>query len=51
MRLLWLLGHFATLVAFSLAMIAVVVGIWYGFSFFVLTAVSRLFRLRGRTPK
>lgn len=47
MRLLWLLGQFAVVLAFGAALIAAVVAIWYGFSVVVLTAVSRLFPLRG----
>jgi hypothetical protein len=51
MRVLWLVGQFVLVVAWGALLIAVVIAIWYGFSFVVLTAVSRLFRLRGRTPK
>jgi hypothetical protein len=51
MRLLWLVGQFALVVGFGAVLIAVVIGIWYGVSFLVLIAVSRLFRLRGRAPK
>jgi hypothetical protein len=50
MRLLWLFGQFVLVVAWGALLIAVVIAIWYGFSFVVLAAVSRLFRFRGRTP-
>ena len=47
MRLLWLFGQFVIVLAFGAALIAAVIAIWYGFSLVVLTAVSRLLRLRG----
>jgi hypothetical protein len=47
MRLLWLLGQSALVLAFSALLIGAVIAIWYGFSFVVLTAISRLFSLRG----
>jgi hypothetical protein len=50
MRVLWLLGQFVLVVAWGALLIAVVIGLWYGFSFVVLTAVSRLFPLRGWKP-
>lgn len=51
MRLLWLLGQFLILLLGGALLIGTVIVIWYGLSFVVLTAVSRVFRLRGRPPK
>ena len=51
MHLLWLLGQFALLMAGRAVIIATVIAIWYGISFVVLTAVGRLFPLRGRKIK
>ncbi len=51
MHLLWWLGQFSIVVAFGALLIGVVIAIWYGFSFAVLTIVGRLFKLRGRTPR
>ena len=51
MRFLWLLGQFMIFVLGGGLLIGAVIAIWYVVSFVVLTAVSRLFRLRGRPPK
>jgi apolipoprotein N-acyltransferase len=51
MRFLWLLGQFLIVIAWGAILIAVVIAIWYGFSFVVLTVVGKLFRLRGRPPR
>jgi hypothetical protein len=46
-RLLWLLGQFALIVAFCAVLIAAVIAIWYALSLVVLTIVGHLFPLRG----
>jgi hypothetical protein len=51
MRLLWLLGEFALVMAFGAVLIGVVIALWYGFSLVVLTAVGRLLPLRGPKRK
>ncbi len=51
MRFLWLLGHFAMVVAWGALLIGAVIAIWYAVSFLILVLVSRVFRLRGRTPR
>jgi hypothetical protein len=50
-RVLWLLWQFVIVLAGGALVIGAVVGIWYGFSFVVLTLVGKLFRLRGQPPK
>jgi hypothetical protein len=45
----WLLGQFALVLTAGAVMILGVIALWYGLSFVVLTAVGRVFRLRGRS--
>ena len=51
MRVLWLFGQFLIVMAGGAVIIGVVIGIWYLFSFVVLTLAGRAFNLRGRAPK
>ena len=48
---LWLLGQFIIVIAGGAVIIAVVIAIWYGVSFGVLTVVSRAWPLRGRNRR
>jgi hypothetical protein len=43
----WLLGQFALVAAGGTVIILAVIAVWYGLSFMVLTAVGRIFPLRG----
>jgi hypothetical protein len=49
--MLWVIGQIIIALVGMAALILGVVAIWYGFGFLVLTAVSRLMPLAGRTPR
>jgi len=51
MRLLWLLGQLFIVIAWGAVLIIAVIGIWYAFSFAVLTVMGRLLPLRGRKAR
>ena len=51
MQFLWLLWQFVIVMAFGALLIGTVIAVWYGFSYFVLVLVGRLFKFRGRRPE